>query len=755
MLHEILLSLSGLESSIWSQAESTHDTEGLQSSVGQYVSPPEKAMLKTLSHLQQLHVQIRNATKHASTSHTSMVCRAVSSSVADVHLGKFMSKILEVESAVLKKDSAYVGAYEIVPLSTVVSEFAPWTRRLQWLWSIMQRLVPHPQVPGQIEISAALMIDLLELESHTGYSDIEDMALSLLEVAQKAWMRAASLWLLYGKLPKIGAGDFCIKANTDASKPFELFTLDTSLVPYFMTDAAMSALLSAGSALSIINDRHISIPSNSTDFSDISMSLPRRNLAYLQALEYPLVRASVETGFVAINNAISEDALAQILPRTTVMQFLKIMNRYMLLGEGEFAVALITHANEHVRRSQNKYGVAQPTRKAGSLDGFGLKAAELSTILTKALAEISALQVDDDLDLELLDAAKSILSLASVESKDIPLCKLLPMQAIIRIQVPETSPLHIFVNRDDMLIYSKINAYLLSIYRAGLQLSDLWKLTSRRRCHPTPLGPPRSASQAGRTKLELGRLRGERRSAKTRRHWVCANKLLFTINELQAYIQGEVIQSSQALFHKWLDGERLEGFSSRTSSRPGTASTGGTPVTGQPQRSSDPRTMAEAHRKYLHHLSATMFMTDEEFLTILRHMFDQLDHFVALFARLQTVLEGLDLEEDEGVMDAFSNYEKHDEEVMNELNRTTDALDKTLSNVVERIRHIEQEKRTGLATVQNLGENFSGTRIHDEGTTLFVPWQARTVDRLLMKLDTLTGQSKEHDDQPADDFDDE
>jgi hypothetical protein len=712
-------------------------------------------MLKTLSRLQQLHVQIRNATKHALTSHPSMVCRAVSSSVADIHLGKFMNKILEVEAAVLKKDAAYVGAYEIIPLSTIVNEFAPWTRRLEWLWSVAQHLVPASQTSGRRPTSGASIIDLLELESHTGYPDIEDMALSLLVVAQKAWMRAATLWLLYGKLPKVGAGDFCVKANTDTSKPFELFTPVTSLVPYFISKTAMSALLSAGSALSIMNDRHISIPSDSMDFADISRSLLRRNLAYLQALEYPLVRASVETSIVTINNAISEDALSQILPRSTVIQFLDIMDRYMLLGKGEFAVALVTHANEHIRRSQSENGAAQPTRKAGRSDSVGLKISDLGTVLTKALAEVSALQVDDDLDMELLDAAKSMLSLASVEAIDLPLCKLLPVPAIVWIQIPETSPLHIFVNRDDMMVYSKINAYLLSVYRAGLQLSDLWKLTSRRRCHPTPLGPPHSASQAGRTKVEIGRLRGERRSAKTRKHWVCAGKLLFTINELQAYIQGEVIQSSQASFHKWLDGERLEEYSSRPSSRPGTASTGGKSGTAEPQRPSDPRTLAEVHRKYLHHLSVAMSMNDDKFLAILQHMLDQLDHFVALFARLQIVWEGVDLQEDEGVMDAFSNHEKDEKELMIELNRTTDTLNHDLGEVVERVRHIEQEKRTGLATVHISRDDCSGTQNLDNRTTVFVPWQARTVDRLLMKLDTLTGRSRQGEDQLADDFDDE
>ncbi len=132
MLHEILLSLSGLQSPIW-QPTVRPPGAGNREAFNHYVSPPERAMLETLEHLHHSHVQIIDATARLSRSHASMVCRAVSASVADVHLGAFMNKIIQVESAILQKDAAYVGGYEIVPLSTVVSEFAPWTRRLDWL----------------------------------------------------------------------------------------------------------------------------------------------------------------------------------------------------------------------------------------------------------------------------------------------------------------------------------------------------------------------------------------------------------------------------------------------------------------------------------------------------------------------------------------------------------------------------------------------------------------------------------------------
>ena len=308
MLHEILLSLSGLESPIWSHARAGKPGEAAQEgSLNQYVSPPERAMLDTLAHLHELHVQIRSATTRLSKSHNSMVCRAVSSSIADVHLGDFLDKLLQVESAILAKDAAYVGAYEIVPLSTVVSEFAPWTRRLEWLWSVVQKLDPDTRLNAKKHCPcAASILDLLQKETHTGYSDIEDMAIRLLTVAQKTWMRAVSLWVLHGKLPATGAEDFCIQPNSGLASVMDAFILDSRLAPALLKVGACHALLSAGSALSQLRAQSVSGAVVVPGFNDASMSLLQDHLAVLGSLQYPLNPTLLESALSLINNSISK-----------------------------------------------------------------------------------------------------------------------------------------------------------------------------------------------------------------------------------------------------------------------------------------------------------------------------------------------------------------------------------------------------------------------------------------------------------------
>ena len=138
MLHEIFLSLSGHPSPLFS-------LQGEEDAVSQDafpLAPPEKALLASLARLSRLHARLRVHTSSISSSHPSVICRAVSTAIVTEHLGGFQKKILDVEKAILVEDSGYVGGYGIVPLSTIVGEFTPWTRRLDWLWGIIRFINP-------------------------------------------------------------------------------------------------------------------------------------------------------------------------------------------------------------------------------------------------------------------------------------------------------------------------------------------------------------------------------------------------------------------------------------------------------------------------------------------------------------------------------------------------------------------------------------------------------------------------------------
>jgi hypothetical protein len=198
MIHEILLSLSGHPSPLLS---ASHDDPY------SILSPPERALLKDLAHLSNLHYTLRKETQIVIDKHASVICQAVATSIRSDILGGFQRKILEVEEGILRRDAKWVGGLDgkgigIVPLTSVVGEFKPWVRRLEWL----QKSVRY--MTGK---TGAGMIDFLVKECITGYVDVEKVALGLVLVAEMAWLRLCSGWVLYGKLPGFGREDFFVQ----------------------------------------------------------------------------------------------------------------------------------------------------------------------------------------------------------------------------------------------------------------------------------------------------------------------------------------------------------------------------------------------------------------------------------------------------------------------------------------------------------------------------------------------------------------
>lgn len=238
MLHEVLLSLAGHPSPLLRSDPSAanadkHPAAGDATTASAVFTPPERELLASVSHLSGLHIKLRSHTAQIAVSHPSTICRAVAASISSVHLAAFQRKVLEVEDSVLRRDASLVGAYNIVPLTAVVGEFSDWTRRMEWLWEIVKFMLS-----GSTEIKAgkqrgtaegatasltaspctgASIIDKLRGELQTGYLDIETTAASLVAVAETAWLKQVSAWILYGRLPTFGSGDFFVQRASEDS----------------------------------------------------------------------------------------------------------------------------------------------------------------------------------------------------------------------------------------------------------------------------------------------------------------------------------------------------------------------------------------------------------------------------------------------------------------------------------------------------------------------------------------------------------
>jgi Gamma tubulin complex component N-terminal len=224
MLHEILLSLSGHPSSLL-RAAGSPEAHGNAFGDSGVISPSERALLSSLAHLSDLHAKLISFSAQAAASHPSVICRAVATAIDSIHLAAFQRKVLEVEDTILRKDAGLVGAYNIVPLTAIVGEFDGWIRRMEWLWEMLQFMLRVERSKNGADsgtsgapCTGAMVINRLRGELQTGYVDIEETARSLVRVAEIAWLKQVSAWILYGKLPSFGAKDFFVQKSEDTEE---------------------------------------------------------------------------------------------------------------------------------------------------------------------------------------------------------------------------------------------------------------------------------------------------------------------------------------------------------------------------------------------------------------------------------------------------------------------------------------------------------------------------------------------------------
>jgi hypothetical protein len=767
MLHEILLSLSGQPSPLF-------NTQKGESNITQddfpILSPPEKALLASVGHLSRLHAQLRKQADDISSTNSSVVCRSVATAILGVHLGEFQMKILEVERAILAEDSGYVGGYGIVPLSTIVGEFAPWTRRMEWLWGVIQFIQSDERSSDRSHGSAgAALIDRLRVEAQTGYLDIKEMALKLVTAAETAWMKQLSMWLLYGNLPMYGKNDFFIRQDPETTDEETQFSMNPRLPPKFVTLQTASSILFIGKSLNHIRaKRKTSIAGAST----APVTLYREHIEHLASVQSPISSLKLSTAVDCIRLSLSQSTLSKLLPLPKILEILTLLHNFFLLRRGEFAVALVAHADSRVDESRRR-GATMTSGLPGKLEGLAIKEGDVTAALVQTWAELFSLQKEEDPTDEELELARELLCLSvsngksgrpmtpaqtpnpipdisSVSFEDL----LFPTSTNLTAQI--RAPLDLFISNSDIAIYSKIHSYLLGIRRAQIRLGDLWKRTPLRRTYPTPWGPPKSNSPFGQAKLKARRERDNARVRQMRPVWATGSACLFMLSEIGGFFQGDVVNESWQHLHQWIEG--CSSSQSVPSSRPGTSSSFKPQINSKtaspdrmPARDSeagqqtmgrhDPEALTVAHRRHLGSLVSSLLLTEIRFTNILRGLLNNIDRFAALVIRLETIQRNMDLETDEGVVDTLVDYASEEHEVWEELCVTRNDVDAGIQNLVTSLRDIDDSRsgdgRGPVDLTMNLGQMWPGSGKDDNtpGFNHYVPRKAAGVDRLLMKLD--------------------
>lgn len=721
MLHEVLLALSGHPSPLFKDSTSAECT----STDVPFLSPSERALLRSIGQLSELHRKLRRQVEQITLKHPSTICRAVSTSIQQVHLSRFQDKIIDVESKILTKDASIVGAYDIVPLAGVVSEFDDWHRRIAWYWEMTCFM--QGESLDSAACTGASLIDKLRSEQQTGFSDIQQAALQLSIVAEAAWLRQLASWVIYGKLPKLGGEDFFILARSgeDAGEP--TFYKDRKLLPKLVNLNTASSILFIGKSLHQVRKygrAGLGQHSSSTG-STVEQDLASSHQRLLSQVSLPIVPAQLTRSITAIRLSLSQNVLKHLLPMDTTLELLSCLKQFFLLDRGEFAVALIKEANSKLEARQQSMGRLLQQDPVKTLQGLSIKDAEFHQTLSatwKALAS-----QDQDLEDDTLDFAQKHISLSKPSEPDsrpstsdsihgaapdvstIAFNDLLfPSATCLSLTI--TSPLDLFITPREVETYSTINTYLLAIRRSQLRLSDLWRRTGARRDRISSIkNLSKTENQASSTNT-----RDTKRRVALRKIWATCSAAIFLVSESSAYFEGEIIRESWDHFERWVrtpvQTDEAESSTINASNDSATAV----------QR--DPETLAAGHRLFLAALTYALLLNDIHFTRELRSLLGNIDNMISFFNRLLDIQQKLDMENNAGGETGYTTSEE--QRISLELDRARKKVDSDLKSVVNRLRQLDQE-RIGSGRYLNVGVDESG----------FEPCKPGGVDRLLMKLE--------------------
>ncbi|KJK81216.1 hypothetical protein H634G_03750 [Metarhizium anisopliae BRIP 53293] len=668
MLHEILLSLSGHPSPL------LHTPPSPEADALAGITPPERQLLSSARHISDLNTNLIAYSTEISTTHSSTICRAVATAISSVHLAAFQRKVLQVEESILKNDADWVGAYNIVPLTAIMGEFQQWTRRLEWLWDTVQFIMAK-NADGS-SCRGSTLIDRLRDELQSGYQDVAATAESLVKVAETAWLKQVSAWVLYGRLPSFGADDF-----------FDYVCVENCL-PSFVTGATAASMIFIGKSLNHVRAM------NNTGSTSGGVAHVSAKLQELSTLTLPLENSEFSKAIKAIRISLSQNTLQKMLPLARVSEMIQLLRDFFLLGRGEFAMALTHEADERVRNRWRRAGNLAYEKDDG-LKNITVKDGEVAAVLNRTWAVLVSMQGQHAEEDDQLELARSLIQLHLTKSKppaalvtgrglDVQAANVLAaspfrnmlfsVPAMLSLDLP--SPLDMVISPSDLQLYSSINAYLLSLRRAHMRLTGLWKITSLRRHYPSPRG----ASDHAVTLRE----RWSDRSWLLRSTWTTASATIFFLAETEAYFQTEIVKTLWDDFHAWLIPSQPQ--------RSGHA----TPIDhhhSQPlsQHSHDPQTLSTAHTLYLRTLTHRLLLTQASFTDQLYALLQHIDHLVTHIHRLHSLFTSLDLEHDAGVVDAFVDLEREQSQVFSSLHNIQLKVKQGIDDVVSVLRNLESD----------------------------------------------------------------
>lgn len=624
-----------------------------------------------------------------------------------------------------------VGGYDIVSLAKIMSGFEGWERILSYL---------HSLASAMGGMGGGELINRLRTDIHTGFPTLEAVSLHLLKIAETAWLREVSTWVLYGRLPS--SEDFFITesesvvlnpVNEDETGVLKEYTIAKSRLPSFVTPDTASSILFIGRALSIIRLRGGANTETTSDTISPEMTLLPVHLSYLQSLQSPLSPQKLHTAISEIRLSLSKHTLQTLLPASKIIDVVHVLREFFLLGRGEFAGAIVEQASEQVRNRWRRPGAGGGMGASGvksSSSSAIVKEGEVSSILTRTWGVLSSLQGEETND-ERLDTARDLLYLSLVKPPPATSAASTPVHPKARlgesfkdllVGVPITLnfhlswPLELFLQPVDLETYDAIFAYLVSVRRTLIRLQTLWR---GRRYPPSPLAFSKSENRA------VAKARREvikKREGIERAVWATAGLNVFFLEALVGYWQGEVVEGAFGALMDVL-GEGLEETSEEQQQRQEDEDGDVWMAEGESEdvksieektkEQQDPESLMREHHLYLSRLKRGLFLADHQFAPLLKK-------FLIASEALASHVERMGRRNHLTDLNITPNSSTNEREVA-ECMASCRLVRNLLGMLVERLQRMDEERDIGG------GELLFSERKGGGGVG--------KIDRLLMRLD--------------------
>ena len=715
MLHEVFLVLSGHPSPLCSENPSTIDAFPL--------TDAEKSLLEPIGRLGRLHRALRSQLSRTCQTHPSVICRSVANAILTKHLSKFQGHIEQVERQILSNDARTVGAYNIVPLASVLQEFDVWRRRIDFLWDVTCYMyqVDAPSVTDTIvdgkECSGPALLDKLRLCTGSGYQDIEETAINLLVDGEQTFFRLLSCWLLTGQLSDIGRQDFFVQETGSTTKQSTSFKVDKKLVPASISNENASSILFVGRTLKMLRPAtstlssmapHTSVPAPSTG-----------TMQKLHSVTFPLKSARLAAVVSEIRRDLSTSLGQTVLPMHTLLHNLQYIRDFLLAGRPDLIDQLVDEADKYLDMRHQQTRTGSRTHQNNGLAGITMKSGEVKIVMDHTWTSIELSSVKDAA-IDETEWGRVHLKLALASGTEASNDDAKPpadsvtgkfndflLAAPVELRLDLDDAFDIVLSSGDQKIYTAVHSYLLAIKRAHNHVSRLWKDGA---CRKSVMG--RSS------KVQIAQ-----DGPRMRKILATCSMIVFILSEIGSYFAEEVIPLSWATFQDWAMQSRI-GLTKVDAE--GSADTGKS-VPDMDDRDQelphDPETLAIAHQHYLECITKSLLLTDESWTRTLRSLLTYVDQMVAFVTRLQQAQRNVQHYSHDVDQHLRNKYAHEEEFLFGEAKKSCSRVDEAVLKLT-----------TLLKTITPAGPDVTNSGYHD---TDFEPWQPGNgaIERLLLRLD--------------------